>query len=368
MGSQNFMADFLTGWNQGLQVREEKRREELMRRQAEQEMYNREQEAMDRALKMEALKVQKAEAEQAIKRQRLQDAMTDMQTRSAAMQINAMPAPTAADVGVQQAVPDVGPPVEQIQVNRPSVSLPALMGGPDIQMGILTPREQEAQALAEQQKKMREALGLLDAQEQIKAQYRQPERPVSVSPGGILVDPNTGKVIFRAPEKAAAGGEATGGMSYGTAKAESEKKAVDTARFALGKMPEWQSYIQEHQDIFGPVAGRITQFRQSGLLPNGLAATLGMSVDPEIAKRQAEFAVMRNNMINSLSGAAVSPAEFERLKQQIPELTDDPVVVQQKLSVLNDYFQQKLQAYNIQSPGAAPPTSGGKTEDPLGIR
>jgi hypothetical protein len=74
-------------------------------------------------------------------------------------------------------------------------------------------------------------------------------------------------------------------------------------------------------------------------------------------------------MLNALSGAAISPAEFERLREQIPEITDPPVKVKAKMAALDDYFKFRLQNFNApyEGPGwqrggikAPAPTGGGR--------
>lgn len=353
MGS-NFMQQFMAGWQMGQGRNENLRRDQEleMERQRQQQMLQQRAEEFELQKEEFAVRKKQLAAEEAATK--LKAAHEARKLREEAAYLQGMPQPTAAEVGVPQQGPEFGGPlVSEINVPQPTQAMPDPSGGADIQMPVLTGRQQQEMEQQAKQKKVLEALGMLRAQEGIKAEFRQPERPVSVAPGGTLVDPKTGKVVFRAPERVGSGG--TGGTGagavgpdgmpvaapFGTARSEGEKNKVSVAKDAIRNMPRWQKFIEDNSNKFGFYAGRATKAIQSGAL-----SPFGVEPDPKTAAFMAEIGRMSNDMLNALSGAAISPAEFERLKQQIPQLEDHPTVLKEKMAALDDYFKFRLQNYN----------------------
>lgn len=352
----DFLTNFMSGWQMGLQKRDAARRDQEMRQEIERE-------AFDRQQRQEALKLQRQEIDLRMKKAKQEDTLRDFELAQAARSRQGMPPPTAEDVGIQQAVPDVGPPVSQINVPQPTMGIPQVSGGPDIQMPLLTGRQQAEEAQAAQQAKMREVLGLergkLEVQEPFKvADDERTARLASQKDAAAASRAEAAAVRTeqRASSKEAAAKAKEG--DFGVAKSEGERKAVAMSQYALEKMPSWQEWVKANSDTFGPVSGNLTKVKQSGM-----AAALGYKPSKEVAKKQAEFAIMRNNMINALSGAAVSPQEFERLKQQVPELTDPAEVVSAKLEVLADYFKTNLTRFQAKVPATVAPLQGGGTDE-----
>jgi hypothetical protein len=189
----DFLQQFMAGWGMGMQRQQSQRRDQMM----QQEM---ERDAFDRAQRLEAMTLKKKQLDLEMCRAKQEDAIHDFQLRQQAMQTEGLPDPTAMDMGVPQQSPEMaGPGPEQIAVPPPRVQIPALTeGAPPIDLRLLTRREQIGQEDEEQQRKMREALGLLEAQESIKAEYRPPQRPLVV--GKQVLDPQTMQVLHTAPE------------------------------------------------------------------------------------------------------------------------------------------------------------------------
>lgn len=351
MGS-SFMQQFMAGWQMGQGRNENLRRNQELEMEKARQQQMLQQRAEEFELQKEEFAVRRKQLAAQEAAHKLSAAQEARKLREEANYLQGMPKPTAAEVGVPQQGPEFGGPlVSEINVPQPTQAMPDPSGGADIQMPVLTGRQQQEMEQRAKQQKLLEALGMLRAQEGIKAEFRQPERPVSVAPGGTLVDPKTGKVVFRAPERT--GGTGTSGAGtvgpdgqpvaspFGTARSEGEKNKVSVAKDAVRNMPRWQQFIEDNSNKFGFYAGRATKATQSGAL-----SPFGVEPDPKMAAFMAEIGRMSNDMLNALSGAAISPAEFERLKQQIPQLEDHPTVLKEKMAALDDYFKFRLQNYN----------------------
>ena len=337
----DFLEQFRAGWQMGMARKESQRRDQMM----QQEM---EREAFDRQQRLEALKLQKQEIDLRMKRAKQEDTLRDFALRQQASSLQGLPAPTAADVWIQQAVPDVGPPGEQINVPQPTMTIPGV-AGPDVEMPVLTGRQQAEMAQAAQQAKMREAIGLDVA----KAQAMEPfEQRKFEREAGLKRELATQKTKQLQSIMGA----------FGTAKTEGQQKGVEIAQYGISKMPEWQKFIKENKDKFGFYAGRLTEAEQSGALK-----PFGYKPTKEMAKFKAELANVSSAILNALSGAAISPQEFERLKQFIPQVTDEPEALEAKMESLDDFFKFRLKNFNApyQGPGwekqpvAAPQTDTG---------
>jgi hypothetical protein len=226
--------------------------------------------------------------------------------------------------------------------------MPSPTGGEDIQMPVLTGRQQQELALAEQQRKMREVLGL----EQAKLDIAEPYK--------VAADQR--RAAAQAAAAKARGKELSGILgSFGTAKTEGQQKGVEIAQYAISQMPDWQKFIEKNKDRFGFYAGRYTKAVQSGALE-----PLGVKADPEMAKFTSGLANVSSAMLNALSGAAISPAEFERLKEFIPQVEDPPEKLKSKMSELDKFFKFRLKNFNAPYQGAGwqPEESAGPPVDP----
>lgn len=328
----DFMSQFMAGWGLAQNRKRMQMEQEAFRRDMERETFDRQQ-------RQEALKLQKQEIDLRMKRARQEDAIRDFELRSKSQMPAGLPAPTAADVGIQQAVPDVGPPVEQINVPQPTQAIPA-MEGPDIQAPILTGAQEAELGRRAQQQKLLDALMLKRADFEAAEPFKiaEDERRSKLQAQRDAAAASRAEAAGIRAEKRAA---ATAATAAGTAKSEGERTKVEVAQYALKQMPEWQSFFKKNKSQFGFYAGRATEARQSGAL-----SPLGIKPDQKTATFTASLARMSNAMINALSGAAVSPAEYDRLKKEIPQITDPPEVIEGKMAVLDDFFKFRLQNFN----------------------
>lgn len=354
MGS-DFMSQFQAGWQLGQQRKENARRDQELQMEQERQRQDDERRKAVFELQQEEFKLRKKQLAAEEHASRLNAAKEAFQMRTQAASMQGLPSPTAGEVGVPQQGPEMaGPPVSQVQVPQPSMAMPNPMEGqPDISMPVLTGQQQQEMAQAEEQRKMRQALGMERARLQGAEQFKiaDDERTAALAAQrDAQTSARSEAAAVRAEQRATAKETATKAKEgdFGIAKSEGERKTVSMSQFTVSKMPEWKEWVRKNADTFGPVGGRLTKLQQSGL-----GQAFGMKPSGDIAKRQAEFAIMRNNMINALSGAAVSPQEFERLKQQVPELTDPPEVVQAKLDVLDEYFRSNLSRFQAKIPSVA---------------
>lgn len=95
-------------------------------------------------------------------------------------------------------------------------------------------------------------------------------------------------------------------------------------------------------DYVGPIAGRLY----------GAAEATGIGVNPGQSEFSATVAAFNNSVINSLSGAAVTPSEWARLQKQLPQTTDPPAVFKSKINATRDNLLrlQKAQLVSGQIP------------------
>lgn len=215
----DFLNQFMAGWqmgqgrlesqrrNQELQMQQQRQME--MQRQAQAEAQRR---AEDHQLNVEAQKVALADAKLKAKMAARDAAMSvGAEQGMQQMQASAAPGgqftrPGAAPIpgmGELAGPPAEGTPTQPAQVQVPGVEE---LGVPAQQMnGIDLLKQIMARRVQEREQAQQDAYAKSAGTEAARAAYREPPRPQSVSPGGVLVGPD-GKVIFTNP-KAAGGGE-----------------------------------------------------------------------------------------------------------------------------------------------------------------
>ena len=367
----DFLQQFMAGFQMGQSRNENSRRNQEMQMEAQRQQQAQEQRTAAFQLQQEEFALRKKQLAAEEHASRLAAAKEAFQQRMEASSLQNMAPPTAADVGIPEQGPEFGGPMaSEINVPQPTMAMPsAMQGQPDVQMPVPTGRQQQEMELAAQQKKMREVLGLergkLSLKKEFEANPADDPSAWKQQGDGTYINVLSGQVKGRPDPTKASGpgavgpdGKPVGG--FGTARSEGEKNKVSVAKDAVRNMPKWQTFIKNNSDKFGFYAGRATKATQSGAL-----SPIGIKPDAETATFMAEIGRMSNDMLNALSGAAISPAEFERLKQQIPQLEDHPTVLEAKMAALDDYFKFRLQNYDApyegpgwtKSPTAAP--SGG---------
>lgn len=110
----------------------------------------------------------------------------------------------------------------------------------------------------------------------------------------------------------------------------------------------------------GPVVGRATKAQMQ--IPGT------PDVSPDVAEFYSAVANLRNEIIRLMSGAAVSGAEEQRMKAQLPDVTDKPSVFVSKLTQTRKNRETLLARTLTRSgqPGVAPMPSHGTTPRRIG--
>ena len=328
----DFMRQFLAGWQMGQDRIANQRADQAMQMRQDQEAYQRQQDLVETKMREEQLKIQKQRIDAEAKAARLEAAQKEHELRSQAQYLQGMPAPTAQDVGIQQTTPqDVGPTLDQINVPQPTMPMPSPTGGEDIQMPVLTGRQQQELALAEQQRKMREALGMLQAQEEIKAQYRQPDRPVSVAPGGTLIDPASGRVVFKAPDRPTASGSMTG---------EGGKPLLSGE---ITKFNDFRSGLNTIARLSDEVGKTGAAAKAGTMIPGFVTELTGWGA--EAKSRQAVLDQAKQVVGKAMEGGVLRKEDEAKYMKILPIINDPPDVAKAKLDNLRDVMAQDAEIY-----------------------
>lgn len=169
------MEQFRAGFQMGQTRNENTRRNQEMQMEQQRQQQEQERRAAAFQLQQEEFAVRKKQLAAEEHASRLAAAKEAFQMKTEAASMQNLPPPTAAETGVPEQAPEMaGPMASQVSVPQPMQTMPNPQEGqPDINMPILTGQQQQQMAQAGQQKKMREALGMLDAQEATKAKYRE---------------------------------------------------------------------------------------------------------------------------------------------------------------------------------------------------
>lgn len=192
MGSQ-FMQQFMAGWQMGQGRNENTRRNQelALEQQRQQEMMR------QRAQEFEMRKEEFAVRKKQLAAQEAEHVWNAKKEAAAMMSRNQQTLPPETqDLGG-------GTTLNLGAATQPRAPITAAIpyapeGTPEVPMMFREDIEdQKRQQLAMELERLGVAT---DITEGIKARYRKPERPVSVSPGGTLVDPETGRVVFHAPK------------------------------------------------------------------------------------------------------------------------------------------------------------------------
>lgn len=354
----DFLQQFMAGWQMGQGRNESMRRDLELQQQQEQEMYRRQAEMEDRALRQQHLKLQEEEIRQQRKRAQFEDAVQESELRRQAAGFQGLVSPpTAADMGIPQQGPEFGgPPPEQINVSQPMQNVPSLTGGPDIQIPIPTGRQQEELTARAQQQKMLEALMGARARAQAEAETRPPERPVSVSPGGTLIDPATGKVIFRAPERPPSSASLTG---------EGGKPLLSGE---INKVSEIDQGLKDADVLREQILGKGGTGAASALgalIPNVVTEYTGVGAGAK--QRQAVIARVKQIIGKALEGGVLRKEDEAKYAKILPTISDAPEVAQSKIDglvqtlnnnrdvLLENYAAAGRDVSKFIKPKAAPP-------------
>jgi hypothetical protein len=115
----------------------------------------------------------------------------------------------------------------------------------------------------------------------------------------------------------------------------------------------------------GPVAGRAYSASES--LPLGAGQFGGILGLPNVTPERSEFgatvAAINNRAINVLSGANVPPKEYERVRKQLPLVTDPPAVFRSKV-IATRKNMERIKAVILSGGGGTPAASSGTPQLP----
>ena len=177
----DFLEQFRAGFQMGQSRNENSRRNQELQMEQQRQQQAQEQRAAAFQLQQEEFALRKKQLAAEEHAARLAAAKEAFQLRTQANSMQNLPPPTAADVGIPQQGPEMaGPPVSQVNVPQPMQAMPNPMEGqPDIQMPVPTGPQQQAMAQAEQQRKMRELLGMETVKEGVKAKFREPPKSIA---------------------------------------------------------------------------------------------------------------------------------------------------------------------------------------------
>ena len=110
---------------------------------------------------------------------------------------------------------------------------------------------------------------------------------------------------------------------------------ADASIHSLGKL---ETLLPSVESRLGPLMGRLSAY--------GLK-TPGVSADPNFATFNAETATLRNATIKAITGAQMSEPEAQRIREQIPDVSDKPEVWRAKATATRDnlsFLRQRLVA------------------------
>lgn len=334
----DFMEQFRAGFQMGQSRNENARRNQELQMEQARQAQEQERRAAAFQLQQEEFKLRKKQLAAEEHASRLAAAKEAFQMKTQAASMQGLPVPTAADVGVPEQGPDMaGPPAAQINVPQPMMQMPNPQeGGPDIGMPILTGRQQQEMAQAAQQAKMREALGLLDAQEGIKASYRE-------KPKGL-------EEIFAEAKARAAGGRAgaplasaSGSMTGegGKPLLSGEINRLTEIDSALGEAENLKQTVTSIKGGTGALAGA------QAMLPNPVVQALsgaGVTGPANAKKRQATIKLAKQIIGKGLEGGVLRKEDEYKYEQILPTMTDGDDIAAGKVEQLIGALQRKRTA------------------------
>ena len=387
MGSQ-FMQQFMAGWQMGQGRNENQRRnQELEMERARQEQMLR-QRAEEFELQKEEFAVRKKQLAAEEAATKLKAAHESRKLREEASYLQGMPAPTAAEAGIQQTTPqDVGPTMDQINVPQPTQAIPDPTGGADIQMPILTGRQQEEMALAERQKKMRDALFLkqisqktpaeLEAEEYAKARGRRrgdPRPPTGGHGGGGGIPETIVNDIGRLPSRwqdwnasfptrdsfSVRNNEQAGAIALANSggKVLPTKKQADAmlaTKATLSDIGQAQSLLNDPEiaKYVGVYQGKMTNF-----LAKGWADPFGgeAKVPAKVRKFRASLNRLAAEERHRIYGSALTDTESKFAEGFLPALDQSGETIE---AALSEFAEDLVRAQNAVWGQGARPGEGG---------
>lgn len=333
--SSNFLQQFLAGWQMGQQRNENTRRDEYLRMQQQEEAWRQQQEEQDRALRLENYKLQKQELDLRMKKERF-----DAAQQAAAMQSRyAVPAQVEDLGGATPEAPSAG--VLQMAPYGERAPLTAeIPGAPEGTPSVELPFYEDIQAreAAESQRKIREALRLLQAQEAIKAEYREPQTPKvqGVSGGFVTITPE-GQIRFtRTQQETGGSGSMTG--EGGKPLLSGEINRLTEIDSALGEASALRDKVTSVEGGTGALAGL------QAALPNPVVQALsgaGLTGAAQAKKRLATVKLAKQIVGKGLEGGVLRKEDEAKYADILPTMSDEPDVAAAKVDQLVAALERK---------------------------
>jgi hypothetical protein len=346
----DFLAQFQAGFQMGQSRNENARRNQEMQMEQLRAQQEREQRAAAFTLQQEEFALRKKQLAAEEHAHKLNAAKEAFQQQVEANSMRNLPPPTAADVGIPEQGPEFGGPMaSEINVPQPTMAMPsAMQGQPDVQMPVPTGRQQQDMAQAEQQRKMREALGLLMGQEQVKAQFRKPEPTIQdifneakaraaggragapPESGGSsaadwveMVGPNQTPVQFNRktqeirPYPQGVQPKPTGRQALSG----EERSRFASINYVYPRIDSFISYVESNPDLFGAFDSKKTALKQ--MMP--------VLTDSDLASQSAFVGRMNAEIRKAMYGAAVSKGEQAQADTFLITKNDQPAVIAEKM-------------------------------------
>jgi len=326
-----FLQQFMAGWQMGQGRRESQRRDQEMQMEQQRQQQAQEQRAAQFQLQQEEFALRKKQLAAEEHAHKLQMAKEAFQQRMEANSMSNLPPPTAADVGVPEQGPDMaGPMASEINVPQPTMAMPSPMEGqPDVQMPVLTGRQQREMAQAEQQKKMREALGMLDAQEGIKAKHRE-------QPKGL-------EEIFAEAKARAAGGRAGAPLASAASGSMTGEGGKPLLSGEINKFNDFRSGLNTLGRLSSEVGKTGAASKAGTMIPGFITEMTGAGA--EAKGRQAVLDQAKQVVGKAMEGGVLRKEDEAKYMRILPIISDPPDVAKAKLENLQAVMAQDAEIY-----------------------
>lgn len=329
MGS-SFMQQFMAGWQMGQGRNENLRRNQELEMEKARQQQMLQQRAEEFELQKEEFAVRRKQLAAQEAAHKLSAAQEARKLREEANYLQRMAPPTAAEAGIQQTTPqDVGPTMDQINVPQPTQAMPDPSGGADIQMPVLTGRQQQEMELAEKQRKMREALGLLEAQEGIKAQYRE-------KPKGL-------QEIFAEAQARAAGQRAGAPLAATASGSMTGEGGKPLLSGEINKFNDFRSGLNTLDRLSGEVSKTGAASKASAMVPGFVTEMTGIGT--EAKSRQAVLDQAKQVVGKAMEGGVLRKEDEAKYMRILPIISDPPDVAKAKLENLKSVMAQDAEIY-----------------------
>lgn len=311
MGS-DFMQQFMAGWQMGHQRKQAQRQDQELMMEQQRQAQRAKNEELDRQMRMEQLKIQQQELK--TQKQKLEFEGKAQQAAMLSKQQEVLPA-QSEDLGGGAQL-NMGPAV---QPREPIMAQVPGTEGPQVPMPFM--EDIQEKLLAEKQQKMREALGMLEQQERVKAEYRE--------------KPKTIQDIFNEARARAAGGRAGAPPAppqSGSMTGEGGKPLLSSE---IAKVTELDQGLKDAETLKTQITsegGTGAASALGAMIPNAVTEFTGIGSGAK--KRQAVIARVKQIIGKALEGGVLRKEDEEKYAKILPTISDPPDVAQSKIEGL----------------------------------